>query len=80
MNINLSLSVEDAQRLVRILNDTRRALSADVRSMLWVLVGEPSPKFNLDDIILMEDLRADVAQRLEDDIPETHFCGYCNSF
>lgn len=80
MKVNLSLSIEDAQRLRRILHDLRASLVVCENSMNWRDVGSVAPAYSLDDIILIEDLGADLIEQLEDVTQQTYFAGCCHVF
>ncbi len=75
MKVKLSLSVEDALRLQRILHSTRAALSVLPSSYTWGIPGVDSLKFDLSDIVLIEDIQSDLLEKLEEDNQPTHFAG-----
>lgn len=80
MNVNLNFSPTDALRLQRILHALRMSLSLVEENMNWKNVGSPSAEFTLDDIIFIEDLRAQLAASIEEEEATTRFAGYCNIF
>ena len=80
MKINLSLSIEDAQRLLRILHDSRHAMSVVNSSMTWGFSGIHSVRFSLDDIILIEDLQCMILEKLDEDNQPTYFAGCLEMF
>lgn len=80
MKVNLSLSIEDAQRLQRILASVRTALSVLPSSYNWGIPGVASLSFDLSDIVLMEDLRCDLRNKLDEDNLPTHFAGCLQIF
>lgn len=80
MKINLSLSIEDAQRLLRILHDTRHALSVNASSMSWMFRGSSSVSFNIEDIVFIEDLQCELLEKLDEDNLPTHFAGCLEMF
>ena len=80
MKVKLSLSVEDAQRLQRILHSTRAALSVLPSSYTWGIPGVSSIEFDLSDIVLMEDVQIELLDQLNEENQPTHFAGCCNVF
>lgn len=80
MKINLSLSIEDAQRLLRILHDVRHVLSVNAASVTWGIPGVPDLSLDLSDIVLMEDIQCDLLEKLDEDNLPTHFAGCLQVF
>lgn len=80
MKINLTLSVEDALQLQRILHDVRHALSANAQNLTWVIPGVSSISFNISQIILMEDVQIQIHSAVEDVQDVSHFAGCCKVF
>ena len=80
MKINLSLSVEDALQLQRILHDVRHALSANAAALRWVIPGVSSISFDISQIILMEDVQIEIMSAVEDVQDTSHFAGCCRTF
>lgn len=80
MKVKLSLSVEDALRLQRILHSTRTALSVLPCSYTWGIPGVSSISFDLSDVMLMEDVQIELLDQLNEENQPTHFAGCCNVF
>lgn len=80
MKINLTLSVEDALQLQRILHDVRHVLSANAAALRWVIPGVSSISFGISQIILMEDVQSEIQSAVEDVQDVTHFAGCCKVF
>lgn len=80
MKVNLTLSVEDALRLQRVLFDCRHAMSVNAGSMRWVFLGNPDVSFDIADIILMEDVQCDLIAAIDEEADRVHFAGNCKVF
>ena len=80
MKINLSLTVEDAQRVLRILHDTRHALTANAASATWGIPGVPDINFDISDVILMEDVMMSLLEAADKASDHVHFAGCCQVF
>ena len=80
MKVKLSLSVEDAQRLQRILHSTRAALSVLPSSYTWGIPGVSSIEFDLSDIVLMEDVQIELLDQLNEENQPTYFAGCLEMF
>lgn len=80
MNIAISMTIEEAQRLRRLLHSFRGSLAVVESSMSWRNVGAPAPEFSLDDIVFIEDLRAQLAAKVDDFESAEHFAGCCHTF
>lgn len=80
MKINLSLSIEDAQRLLRILHDTRHAMSVNASSMSWMFRGASSVSFSIEDVVFIEDLQSELLEKLDEDNQSSRFAGCLQVF
>lgn len=80
MKYFINLTAEDAQRLRRILHDLRKSLAVVESSMSWRNVGSPAPEFSLDDVVFIEDLRAQLAAQVDEEESENHFAGFCRVY
>lgn len=80
MKYFINLTAEDAQRLRRILHDLRQSLVVVESSMSWRNVGSLAPEYSLDDIVFIEDLRAQLSAQVDEDENENHFAGFCHVY
>ena len=80
MKINLSINVEDALQLQRFLYDLRHAVSVNAESMLWTIPGVDGPKYDLSQIVLMEDLQIQLIEAADEIADRVRFAGCCNVF
>lgn len=80
MKVNLSISIEDALQLQRFLFDLRHALVVNASSMLWTIPGVPDTSFNIDQVVLMEDLQCTIAEAVDDVAERVSFAGCCCTF
>lgn len=78
MKINLTLSVEDALQLQRILFDCRHAMAVNAVSLRWGFPGNPDVSFGIEDIVLMEDFQTEIIAAVDDIADHIHFAGCCN--
>lgn len=78
MVINLSYS--EASRLASILANYRHSLSIHAESMTWRNVGDSCTSYTIDDIVFMEDVRAQLIAATEEDEQLSHFAGCCKVF
>ena len=80
MKINLSLSVEDALQLQRFLYDLRHAAVVDAQSMLWKIPGRSETRYDIGQVILMEDLQSTIAAAVDEVADRVHFAGCLECF
>lgn len=80
MKVNLSLSVEDALQLQGFLYDLRHSLSVNGQSMLWSIPGFYGPKYDISQIIQLEDFQCMIAEAVDEVEDHIHYAGCCGVF
>lgn len=72
MSLTFQLSLTEARRLARLLHTFRLSLAVCDQSAQWRNVGDPATTYSLDDILLIEDVRAIITEAA-DEACEPHF-------
>ena len=80
MKVNLSINVEDSLQLQRFLYDLRHSLSINAESLLWTITGVDGPKYDISQIVLMEDLQIQLIEAVDEIADRVHFAGCCTCF
>lgn len=66
MSLTFKLSLTEARRLARLLHTFRLSLAVCDQSAQWRNVGDPATIYSLDDIILIEDVRATITEAADE--------------